>query len=206
MRGDLFLILFFLIISNSAICIAECNSTQIDLNSATKEKLDNLYGIGPARAEEIINSRPFDSVDDLINVNGIGQITLDKIKNQGLACVKEEEQSKQEEENEEDSEENETAQEIEEEEEEQKNENKENTEELEENTEDNKKEIENTKEPEIIRLNYLDSNSKDIKTDKSTEVLNLDKIRYAIYGVISFCILFLILILLKLTKKKNELQ
>ena len=64
-----------------------CSEGQIDINTATKEELDELYGIGPVKAEEIINSRTFDSVDELINVKGIGNITLNKIKEQELACV-----------------------------------------------------------------------------------------------------------------------
>ena len=66
---------------------ASCSEGQIDINTATKEELDELYGVGPVKAEEIINSRTFDSVDELINVKGIGNITLNKIKEQGLACV-----------------------------------------------------------------------------------------------------------------------
>ena len=48
-----------------------------------------MYGIGPVKAQAIINSRPFESIDDLINVSGIGEVTLIKIKDQNLACVNE---------------------------------------------------------------------------------------------------------------------
>jgi competence ComEA-like helix-hairpin-helix protein len=66
---------------------ASCNSSQIDINSASTEELDNITGIGSVIAQNIINSRPFNSVDDLVNVNRIGNKTLEKIKAQGLACV-----------------------------------------------------------------------------------------------------------------------
>ncbi|MCX6718208.1 MAG: lamin tail domain-containing protein [Candidatus Staskawiczbacteria bacterium] len=60
---------------------------QIDINSATLPQLDELTGIGPAYAQRIIDDRPYSSVDDLLRVKGIGTATLQKIKDQGLACV-----------------------------------------------------------------------------------------------------------------------
>lgn len=59
----------------------------IDINTATLEQLDELTGIGPKYAQAIIDNRPYTSVDDLIKVKGIGEKTLQKIKDQGLACV-----------------------------------------------------------------------------------------------------------------------
>lgn len=68
---------------------ALCEDGQIDINSASLEELDDLIGIGPVKAEAIINSRDFESVDSLIKVYGIKEATLNKIKGQGLACVDE---------------------------------------------------------------------------------------------------------------------
>ncbi len=85
-------ILVIILINNIS---ASCQEGQIDINTASTEELDELYGIGVVKAEAIINARPFDSVDDLIDVYGIGEITLNKIKDQGLACVEEEIENKE---------------------------------------------------------------------------------------------------------------
>ncbi len=61
----------------------------VEINTATLQQLDTLTGIGPAYAQAIIDARPFSSVDDLLKVKGIGEKTLQKIKDQGLAFVSE---------------------------------------------------------------------------------------------------------------------
>jgi competence ComEA-like helix-hairpin-helix protein len=59
----------------------------IDINSASLEKLQELNGVGPVYAERIIEGRPFEEVSELIQIKGIGEKTLEKIKSQGLVCV-----------------------------------------------------------------------------------------------------------------------
>lgn len=57
---------------------------QVNINTATKEQLDGLKGIGPVKAQAIIDYRtkngPFKSVDDLEKVPGIGPATLKDIR------------------------------------------------------------------------------------------------------------------------------
>ena len=60
---------------------------KVEINSAGKEDLELLSGIGPVYAERIIENRPFCSLDELIKVNGIGPVTLENIKEQGIAYV-----------------------------------------------------------------------------------------------------------------------
>ena len=56
----------------------------VNLNSATVEELQTLPGIGESKAKAIIQYREenggFKSVDELTNVSGIGESTLEKIK------------------------------------------------------------------------------------------------------------------------------
>lgn len=56
----------------------------IDLNRATQAELDGLPGVGPATALAIVSFRdehgPFASVDDLLDVRGIGPAKLDAIR------------------------------------------------------------------------------------------------------------------------------
>lgn len=56
----------------------------IDLNAADSYDLDRLPGIGPAKAEAILAYReehgPFQSVDDLLSVSGIGEVTLENLR------------------------------------------------------------------------------------------------------------------------------
>jgi len=68
-------------------CVSRCEEGQVNINTATLEELDLLVGIGPAYAKDIMNSRPYSSVDDLIRARNIGEARLAKIKSQGLACV-----------------------------------------------------------------------------------------------------------------------
>jgi competence protein ComEA len=56
----------------------------LDLNQATVEQLDDLPGVGPATAQAIVDYRsrhgPLVSVDDLLEVRGIGPAKLDAFR------------------------------------------------------------------------------------------------------------------------------
>ncbi len=57
---------------------------KININTATSAQLQTLDGIGPAYAKRIIEYREinggFDSIDELVNVKGIGKIRLENIR------------------------------------------------------------------------------------------------------------------------------
>lgn len=52
----------------------------IDLNTASNEQLQEIPRVGPATADKITAGRPYESVDDLLKIPGIGPKTLAKIR------------------------------------------------------------------------------------------------------------------------------
>ena len=56
----------------------------ININRASSAQLQSLNGIGPTKAQEILKYRKthgsFNTVDELVNVKGIGPKTLIKLK------------------------------------------------------------------------------------------------------------------------------
>ena len=184
----LFCLCLVLLISNYL--SAQCSDGQVNINTASATELDQLTGVGLTIAQNIISSRPFNSVDDLINVNRIGNITLGKIKTQGLACVESQSSSI---------------------------ENKKTEVVVINNSNTEKTNIGETVQPayeepikkEIKTIdltgNSVDKNNsqKDIKI--SDVKLNLNK--YALYGLAVFCIIIGFLFLRKNNKeKKNEFK
>jgi competence protein ComEA len=80
MTAGLCIVLMFLFMLPAVIVAGD----KININTADKDKLCELTGVGPAIAERIIEYRekngPFKSVDELTNVKGIGEGILQKNK------------------------------------------------------------------------------------------------------------------------------
>lgn len=68
-----------------AIFMVSCLFGAVNINTATKEELMTIKGIGEAKANAIIEYRkanPFKSIDDIKNVKGIGEVNFQKIKSE----------------------------------------------------------------------------------------------------------------------------
>ena len=57
----------------------------VNLNTADQSALESINGIGPAKAQAIIeyrNHEKFETVDDLMKVKGFGKKSMEKIRNE----------------------------------------------------------------------------------------------------------------------------
>ena len=53
---------------------------KVDINTAAKDDLDALPGIGPVKAQAIIEARPFKTIEDIMKVKGIKDGEFSKIR------------------------------------------------------------------------------------------------------------------------------
>ena len=74
----------FLMVAASCLLWVGVALAQVNINTATREQLDGLKGIGPTKAQAIVDYRskngPFKSLDDLKNVKGFGEKSIAKLK------------------------------------------------------------------------------------------------------------------------------
>lgn len=63
------------------------NNACIDINTASLDELDTIIHIGPDRAKELVDKRPFEKLEQLTVIQGIGSSHLNDIKKEKIACI-----------------------------------------------------------------------------------------------------------------------
>ncbi len=52
----------------------------VNVNTATQQELETIPGVGPVLARDIVRGRPYQSIEELDRVKGIGTYTLNSIR------------------------------------------------------------------------------------------------------------------------------
>ena len=71
--------------SKTPAATAPATGDKLDINTATKDQLETLPGIGTTYSQKIIDNRPYKTKTDLVNKKVLPQTTYNKIKDQIIA-------------------------------------------------------------------------------------------------------------------------
>ncbi len=57
-------------------------TSTVNINTASSEELEKLSGVGPATAKKIIDNRPYQTLEELVSKNALGQTLFERLKGQ----------------------------------------------------------------------------------------------------------------------------